>query len=84
LSDFLFRQRLDFFGIKKEAMTGLAKQTHVPARILIDDYTDMSLSFIVLFDALDGGNLPSQRDIHHISAFPGTQAHPASRAHFNA
>src|SRR5580704_8267878 len=65
-------------------MTGLTKQSHILARVVIQNYADVMLPLIVLFDRFDGGNLSGERDVHHIAARARTQAHAASRRHLDS
>src|SRR5580658_1084152 len=59
-------------------MTGLAKQAHVLAGIVVQNHTEMLLALVILFDAFDGGDLPGEHDVHYIATFTGSQAHAAS------
>src|SRR5450432_2597198 len=65
-------------------MAGLAQQAHISSRIIVENYADMALSLIILFEAFDGGNLAGQCDVHHIAALAGQEPHPASSPHLNA
>ena len=44
----------------------------------------MRLAFVVLFDALDCGDLPMQRDIENVSALVRKETDAVSRPHFDA
>ncbi len=65
-------------------MAGLAKQAHISSRILIKNHADVTLALVILLDAFDGGHLPGQRDVHHVAALAGTQAHAASGPHLDS
>ncbi len=79
LPDFIFRKRFDFFGVEEEAMAGLAQQAHVSSWIVVENHADVALAFVVLLDAFDGGNLPGQRDVHHVAALCADAAAPDFR-----
>ena len=81
---FVHRKRLDFFGIEKEAMSGLPHDADVPARIIIRNDAHVKFTFIVLFDGLDHGRLSGEGDIHHVATFARMQPHTVSWFHFDA
>src|SRR6185437_468485 len=81
---FIFRQRFDFFGVEEEAMPRLPQQAHISTGIIIENHADMTLAFVILLDAFDGGNLPRQCNVHHVAALAWTQSHPASAPHFDS
>ena len=58
LREIIGREWLDFFRVEEEAMAGLTKQAHILARVVVENYADVLLAFVILFDAFDGGNLP--------------------------
>jgi hypothetical protein len=46
----------------------LPQQAQIAAWIIVENNRDMRLAFVVLLNALDGCNLPAQRNVQDISA----------------
>ena len=62
-------------------MTRLAHYPEIAPRIIFENDRNVLLAFVILFDAFDRRDLPSQGKIQNVSAFPsGAVApdHPAS------
>ena len=61
-------QQLYLRRIEEKAMTGLTHHSQIASRIIIEHDTYVALALVVLFDALDGRDLPLERDIQNVAS----------------
>src|SRR5271155_226311 len=54
--------------VEKEAVARLAHQPQVTPRIVFENHTDVLPAFVILLEALNGRDLPTQREVQNISA----------------
>src|ERR1700733_3969949 len=70
--------------VEKEAVARLAHQPQVTPRVVFENHTDVLLAFVVLLEALNGRDLPTQREVQNISAFTRFQTYAIACPYLDA